>query len=273
VKRLPRQSRSATLKARSGPDVGIDVIGDVAVIRSKGSIAEMRRAAESVLSQMKNVKCVFEQEGGIEGELRLRKLRFLAGERRTLATHRENGCAFRVDVATCYFSPRLSTERLRIVDAVRPGEEVLNMFAGVGPFSIEIAKKKRVRVASCEINPAACALHLENNKLNKVTRLVDVIQSDARLLPERVSSSYDRILMPHPSAANRFVDTAVALLRPSGVIHYYRHVLGRDEAEGSESVNRELSDLLGQGWRWSVRRVREVGPRWLEMAAEIRRAS
>lgn len=268
-----RQSKKMAQREVGDIDLGMDLIGDVAILRMKGSVAEKARTARQVLSQIKKVKSVFEQEGGIEGELRLRKLRYLAGERRTLTTHRENGCTFRVDVERCYFSPRLSTERLRIAEMVEPTEEVLNMFAGVGPFSIEIAKKRGARVTSCELNPLACALHRENNELNKVSGLVDVIQSDARLLPVTLPSSFDRVLMPHPSASDRFIDAAVGLLKPRGVIHYYRHVLGRDQNEAADSVNGELSAHLDAGWRWSVRRVREVGPRWFEMVAEIRRAA
>ncbi|MDG6898770.1 MAG: RsmD family RNA methyltransferase [Nitrososphaerota archaeon] len=237
----------------------------------KGRAPEKRAAAERVLLQMKNVKCVFEQKGGIEGELRLRKLVHLGGEDRTLTTHRENGCAFKVDVARCYFSPRLSTERLRIAEAVGGNERVLNMFAGVGPFSIEIAKERRARVTSCELNPYACRLHMENNRMNKVEGLVEVIQADAKRLPDLLDQGFDRILMPHPSASNRFLDAALRPLAEHGTIHYYRHVLARNETEAAAAVGGELEGLLGRGWKWGVRRVREVGPRWMEMAAEIRR--
>ena len=75
---------------------------------------------------------------------------------------------FMVDVEKCYFSPRLSTERARIADLVEDGEVVLNMFAGVGPYSITIAKRKKAEVYSNELNEAAYRLHLENNRLNKV---------------------------------------------------------------------------------------------------------
>jgi tRNA (guanine37-N1)-methyltransferase len=271
VKRLRRRSEPKQSEGNS-PEFGVDVVGDIAVLRLEGRVAEKRRAAESVLAQMKNVKCVYEQKGGIEGEMRLRRLTYLAGEKRTLTTHRENGCVFRVDVAKCYFSPRLSTERLRIVEATEPDERILNMFAGVGPYSIEIARKKGAMVTSCELNPIACELHRENNRLNKVEELVGVVQSDARLLPEILKGRFDRILMPHPSASDKFIQTAVQLLGRRGVIHYYRHVLARNEAEGESMLGEELRALLGTGWTWRLRRVREVGPRWLEMAAEVRRA-
>lgn len=258
---MPRGSRSQ----------GLDVIGDIAILGPKGGGKGITKdLAVSLLEELPNVKCVFQQVGGIEGEFRLRRLRHLAGENRTLTLHRESGCSFRVDVRRCYFSPRLSTERLRLAKEVGESERVLNMFAGVGPFSIVIAKKSGAGVTSCELNAFACKLHAENVKLNKVEGLVSVMNLDASDLRKRLDGSYDRILMPHPSASDRFLPVALSMVTRGGVIHYYRHVLGRSEAEASENLEAELAKLLPSRTTHEVRRVREVGPRWLEMVADIR---
>ena len=272
---MPRLIRAALEKAGVADpgraSTGVDVVGDIAIVRLEGFGArEKRRVAEALLSDLKNVRVVMEQEGGIEGEYRLRRLSRLAGERRTLTVHRENGCAFRVDVAKCYFSPRLSTERLRVAEEVKPGEQVLNMFAGVGPFSILVAKRAGARVESCELNAVAARLHGENNRLNRVEGLVSVRNADAADLPGLTATKFDRVLMPHPSEADRFLPTAIEMAKKGGRIHYYRHVLGEDEGEGSLRLREELSGLLPPRSRYTVRRIREVGPRWLEMAAEIR---
>src|SRR5437899_12989817 len=96
-----------------GARAGIDVIGDLAIVKfSRASLQVKERAGEKILREMRNVKGVFEQEGGIEGEYRLRKLRHLAGERKTTTLHKEDGCRFLEDIARVYYSPRLPTERL-----------------------------------------------------------------------------------------------------------------------------------------------------------------
>jgi tRNA (guanine37-N1)-methyltransferase len=249
----------------------VDVVGDIAIVRlPELSAAEKRRLARALANEVRNVKCVYEQEGGIEGEFRLRSLRHLAGEKRTVTLHRENGCVFRVDVARCYFSPRLSTERLTITGQVAPRERVLNMFAGVGPFSIPIAKTAGARVTSCEINEFACDLHEENNRLNKVQDRVRVVRGDAAELPRKEKTKFDRVLMPHPSQADKFLPAALVMAKKRAVIHYYRHVLGEDENQASARLIEELSGMVPAGTRIKTRRVREVGPRWLEMAADLR---
>ncbi len=249
----------------------MDTIGDIAIVRlARSTSAQKKKIAEAIMQEVKPVKCVFEQVGGVEGDYRLRTLRHLAGERRTTTVHRENGCSFKVDVAKCYFSPRLSTERLRIVDLADPGESVLNMFAGVGPFTIPLAKRKRARVLSCELNPLACEFHEENDRVNKVERLVKVVNADAMSLPKLTRRRFDRILMPHPSQSDRFLPTALALAKKGAVIHYYRHILGTGEEEGEKNLRKELAGILPSNVKYEVRRVREVGPRWLEMAADVR---
>lgn len=272
---MPRLIRAALEKSgvagAQRVSSGVDVVGDIAIVRlDELSSSEKRKVARALLDELKNVRVVMEQEGGIEGEHRLRKLKHLAGEKRTMTLHRENGCAFKVDVAKCYFSPRLSTERLRVATLVGPRENVLNMFAGVGPFSIAIAKKVGARVTSCEVNAYAVKLHKENDRLNKVDRLVTVVRGDAADLPELVEERFDRVLMPHPSQADRYLPTALQMAKKRATVHYYRHVLGVDEEDAAQGLRRELSRILPPAAAYSVRKVREVGPRWVEMAAEIR---
>ena len=224
------------------------------------------------MEEMKSVKCVYGQEGGIEGDFRLRKLRHIGGEERTTTLHKENGIRLKLDVQTCYFSPRLSTERLRIAEQVGGGERVLNMFAGVGPYSVLIAK--RTRVWSCELNEAAFRFHLENNRLNKVEGRIEMIEGDAMELPKKLEGEgrFDRILMPHPSQSNLFLPAAVSLLARGGVVHYYRHVSGEDVAEAGGTLRKEVSSAAPELSVASIRKVRAIGPRFIELVADLKSA-
>ena len=87
-----------------------------------------------------NVRAVFAKSGWVSGTERIMPLRYVAGENRTQTIHKEHGCSFKVDLSKVFFSPRLSSEHQRIAKLVDEGERVVDMFAGVGPFSILIAK-------------------------------------------------------------------------------------------------------------------------------------
>jgi tRNA (guanine37-N1)-methyltransferase len=273
--RLFRDSLSGVLppgQARA-LETGIDIIGDIAIVKLAGEAkASGPAVGRAIMASMKNVKAVFDQEGGLEGDFRLRRLRHLAGEERTLTMHRENMLRFMVDVEKCYFSPRLSTERARIADLVEDGEVVLNMFAGVGPYSITIAKRKRVEVYSNELNETAYRLHLENNRLNKVEQRMHMLNEDALGLSASMGIKFDRILMPHPSQSDRFLAAARRLLKKNGWMHYYRHVSGADVEEAQRGLEVELRGILGEGVVFGSRRVREIGPHYLELVADIQAA-
>jgi tRNA (guanine37-N1)-methyltransferase len=249
---------------------GIDIVGDIAILKLPNMEEQKKKEiCEIIASEIKNVKTIFEQTSPVEGEYRVRKLRHLYGVDKTLTIHKENGISLKVDVARCYFSPRLSTERMRIASQCKTGEKVLNMFAGVGPFSILIAKKAGCEVVSCELNKYACSLHKENSLINKVDSLVNVINTDSGYLSSMIREDFDRVLIPLPSSSNNYLQIARNFVRKGGIMHYYRHVGGRDEDDAKARLEAELRATLHEA-QLSLRKVREVGPRFFELVADIK---
>jgi tRNA (guanine37-N1)-methyltransferase len=131
---------------------------------------------------------------------------------------------FSVDVEKCYFSPRLFYERSRIAGLVRSGETVANMFAGVGCFSIVIAKRLDVaKVLSIDVSPAAIQFMHENIRINRVYGKVIPILGDSKMIVEQqLKRVADRVLMPLPEKAFSYLLYAVSALKTSGGwVHYY----------------------------------------------------
>jgi len=207
---------------------------------------------------------------------RLRNLEHIAGERKTETLHREYGCVFKVDLAEVYFSPRLSFERMRVGTLVGRGETVVNMFAGVGCFSLIIAKHSLARmVYSIDLNPAAVQLMRENITLNRLRRRVEAICGDAReVVAEQFLNAVDRVLMPLPEKAYEYLDIAVKALQESrGVVHYYDFIhAGRGESpidKGVDKVDKKLGELGVEYVVTASRIVRMVGPRWYQIALDL----
>jgi tRNA (guanine37-N1)-methyltransferase len=166
-----------------------DAIGDIVIMKIPDSLLYKKYAiGNRLLENLNSANSVFLQTSAIEGDYRLRKLELLAGTNRTVTEHHEHGCRFRVDVSKVYFSPRLSTERLRIAEKIQDNEIVTNMFAGVGTFSILIAKQNpRSMVFSIDSNARASLLCLVNAKLNRVQDRVFPFCGDAKY----IESSFD----------------------------------------------------------------------------------
>jgi tRNA (guanine37-N1)-methyltransferase len=127
---------------------------------------------------------------------------------------------FKMDLGRVFFSPRLATERDNVSKQVQPGEVVMDMFAGIGPFSIMIAKSRSPKVVyAIDMNPAAIEFMKENIALNRVQG-IEPILGDARDEVKKLEKA-DRIIMNLPHDASNYVPDALGALRPGGIIHYY----------------------------------------------------
>jgi tRNA (guanine37-N1)-methyltransferase len=176
-----------------------DVVGDIAIIEIDKELLEYKKEiGEAFLKQNASIKTVLKKSGGHEGDLRIQKNEYLAGEKKTQSLHKENGCWLMVDVDKVYYSPRTATERLRVARLVTLGEDILVMFSGCAPFPCVIAKNaKPTKVVGIELNPEGHLLGMENVRLNKFTN-VQLIHGDVRIIMPRLKTTFDRIIMPLP---------------------------------------------------------------------------
>jgi tRNA (guanine37-N1)-methyltransferase len=254
-----------------------DVVGDITILEPDSELATYETSiAEAIMQVHPNVRAVFAKSGEISGAERIRPLRHIAGENRTYTIHKEHGCSFKVDLSKVFFSPRLSTEHQRIVEMVDKGERVVDMFAGVGPFSILIAKRlDDVQVEAIDANPQAVELIQANVRANKVESKVHVHLGDARdIIQDQLSQSASRVIMNHPSASKDFIKDACKALQPSGgIIHYYTFTGENWEADSRSEVERgvEASDYVTERVL-GIRKVREVAPVKWQVAVDLRLA-
>jgi len=254
-----------------------DIIGDIAVIRIPEKIEHNAdKIAEEVMQSNPHIKTVLQQTSPVKGELRLRNLKWLAGENKTETLHKESGCIFKVDLEKCYFSPRLSFERMRITKQVMPNEVIVNMFSGVGCFSILIAKYANpLRVYSIDINADAVRYMVENIRLNRVNYVVEPIEGDAKeIIVNRLQNLADRVLMPLPEKAFEYLDYALLTLKTNGgKIHYYDFIHAKKGIDPIQEVQTKVFEKLRNMnvcFRCTFGRiVRTVGPRWYQVVLDI----
>ncbi len=254
-----------------------DVVGDIAILRVPPALENRKELiAKAVMAKNKSVKTVIHQQSPVSGVFRTRTLEHVAGERTMETLHREYGCVFKVNLAEAYFSPRLSFERMRIGKLVGRGETIVNMFAGVGCFSIIIAKHSQVgKVYSIDLNPAAVHLMRENIALNRLRRRVEGICGDAReVVAKRFLNSVDRVVMPLPEKAYEYLDIAVKALQESrGVVHFYDFIHAeRGESpidKGVNKIDKKMGEMRIEYVVSESRIVRMVGPRWYQVALDI----
>jgi tRNA (guanine37-N1)-methyltransferase len=203
----------------------LDIVGDIAIIEIPSEIEAYKHViGEAILKTHRNVRTVLAKAGVVSGTYRLRDFEFIVGEHRTDTLYKEHGCNYYVDVAKAYFSPRLSHEHKRVASITQKGETVADLFAGVGPFAVLIAKKHPdVKVYGIDINADAIELLEKNARLNRVENRVYPIVGDAhQVVDERLCGVADRVIMNLPETASKFIDTACKAVKSTGgTVHFY----------------------------------------------------
>ncbi len=250
-----------------------DQIGDIIVIRIPDSLLSKKKIIGGmILERVSTAKSVFYQSSDVEGDFRTRSLELLAGEDRTETEYKEYGCRFAVDVEKVFFSPRLSTERERIANLVQDEEIVVNMFGGVGMFSILVAKNKKCTVYNIDINPIASKLCEKNINLNKLVGEVICINGDAaKIINGRLENKGDRTLMLLPERSDEFLESAILATRNNGIIHYYSHIHAdkkQDAPKLSEQHYLELTKVKSEILNSKI--VRAVGPRYYQTVVDVK---
>lgn len=213
-----------------------EIIGDIAVISEL--TVEKDEAVEGILDHHPHVETILLKKGGLNGEYRVGDYEKLYGGE-TETFHKEFGVNLKVDPTKAYFSERFSTERNRIVSQIDDGEKILVMFAGVGPFAVMAGKNASPeKVLAVEKNPEACEYLKENIKLNNLEETVEAFCGDVKEV--EYSDKFDRIVMPLPGSADRFLNLAAELVEGGGVIHYYRFL----EEKNWKAVEREVQEVM-----------------------------
>lgn len=237
-----------------------DIVGDIAIVKLPPRLLPKKHLiGKALLEVQKNVRTVLNQVSPVKGDFRTRELEVIAGEERTETIHRESGCSFKVDLRKVYFSPRLAAERLRVAKQVKPGEVVVNLFAGVGSYSIIIARHSQAAVIySIDINPAAFEYMQTNIRINKVADRVVPILGDAReVVEKRLAGKADRVLMPLPELSHDFFGVALSALKPTGgIVHFYDY--GEEPDIYGPSLDFVRSNAAAQGLEIKLLAARKI---------------
>jgi tRNA (guanine37-N1)-methyltransferase len=236
----------------------MDVIGNIAILEIPQELENTEKEkiiAKEVLRLNRNIKTVL-RKGKHEGVFRVQKLKHLAGEKTKEANYRENNVIMKLDVEQVYFSPRLSTERKRIMQLVKKPEDILVMFSGCAPYLCVLAKNTIAKqVDGVEINPVAHDYALQNIVLNKLKN-AEVFLGDVKDVVLKLNRKYDRIIMPLPKSAADYLDVALAASRKGTFIHFYDF---QKEGEFENSVEKIKKACDSAGNKFKVLNIVKCG--------------
>ena len=252
---------------------GIDIVGNIAVVKfSRGThVKQKKEEAQHMLEIHKSVRTVVEKVGRFKGRLRVQATKHLLGEKTKEVLYRENGCMFRFNVDTCYFSPRLAAERQEVAQSVKNGERVLVMFGGVAPFAIVIAKQGKARsVVSVELSRACMKYALENVKRNKLQGRVEIVQGDVRRVVPKIKEKFNRIVMTRPNLEDSFLDVAFKAVKKGGVIQWYGFYEEEKDEEMKQMITQEAKKAKRKIRILRARRAGDIGVRKFRWRVDLK---
>ena len=240
-----------------------DVLGNIAIVRFPKEFkkSDKKKFAEKLLKENKAIKTVLEKKGRIKGRLRKITTSYLTGEKTKEVLYKENNCLFRFNVDTTYFSPRLSNERKEISGLIKKGQTVLVMFAGVGPFSIVIAKNSRAsKVFSNEINREANKYIKLNMELNKVKDKIELLPGDIKRISKKIKDKFDVIVMPRPQLKETFLKEAFKLSKKGTRIYYYDFCKVEDKEKILDKIKAQAKKFRKKIKILKIKNAGEIAP-------------
>ena len=195
-------------------------LGDVVVLRLSDELRPWETLVAAAFANGLGARTVLEDRSGVAGELREMRATVLWGDD-TVATHVENGIRYRFDAARVMFSSGNVHERMRAAALPARGETVVDMFAGIGYFTLPLAVHAgAARVHALEKNPVSFQYLVENVALNGVEAVVAPWHGDNRDFPHEGIA--DRVMMGYFPGTRAFLPKAFAFLKPGGgTIHYH----------------------------------------------------
>ena len=220
-----------------------EIIGDIAILKVKNLrvINYSNAIFKAIKAVSKNVKTVYAEVPGLEGDFRIRKLIFLGGERKSATIHKEYGISIFIEVDKVYFNVSLSEEHRRIASEVGNNEVIADLFCGVGSFSLHIASKAYSLIYSVDINPYAIECLLRSIELNKnrLRGYIIPINADVKHFLKIVQDfTFDRVIMNLPHKAIHYVRFVWSKVKLGGKLYIY--TLGSNTEEVINKVNTVL---------------------------------
>ncbi len=246
-------------------------VGHIAHLNLRNELLPYKHAiGEAMLAKLKHVKTVVNKLSTIHEVYRTFDMEVVAGEPLFEVELIEAHCRFRFDFRKVYWNSRLQVEHLRIVDACSPNDVVCDMFAGIGPFALPLAKRG-IRVFANDLNPESYKSMIENARLNKVK--IEAFNKDGRQFvrdlcaDSRTAFPFSVVVMNLPKDAVEFLDVFVGCvpdLAPEAVcptIHCYAFCKPEsDDLVGRVKTALQWSDEDGP-LELTVRKVRDISPK------------
>ena len=165
------------------------------------------------------------RKGEVGGPKRKPEIELLTGSSRgSWVIRKENGIRYGYDITNCMWSAGNVNERRRMGEVAKPGETVLDLFAGIGYYTLPILKSSSgINVIACEWNQASIESLRWNLSENGLEHQCTVIEGDCTETVPKLSLQVDRAVLGLLPDSTFAIPTAIGAFGPKGVCCTYTH--------------------------------------------------
>jgi tRNA wybutosine-synthesizing protein 2 len=225
---------------------GFQRIGDIIVLNLDKEFDNHKPAIGNAVLELFKVRSVCNKFGEIKGKFREPQIEVLAGSEDTIVTHIEHGIKYRFDIRKVMFAKGNLSERVRYPKQIKDGEIIIDMFAGLGYFSLAMGKLSNPeKIYSIELNPVSFNFLKENIKINHIN-CIEAINGDNReIIDELINKGVkpDRVLMGYLPPPKEFLPWALKIIKKGGILHYEDILTVGKEKEESEEVIKMINNI------------------------------
>jgi tRNA wybutosine-synthesizing protein 2 len=222
---------------------GYQIIGNILLIKLDKKLLKHRKLIGKTIMEMLpyiHTVCLIKD---IRGNVRKPEIEVIAGCDKTQTMNKEHGCKFLLDVSDIMWSQGNKNEKMRLTKMVKPGETIVDMFAGIGYFSIILAKYcKPKKIYAIDINPKAVEYLRKNVWLNDVEDKIEILQGDCRKFATLLENTADRVIMGYLFGTEKFLPYAFRIAKNNSIIHFHRTVK-------EEEIDKIIDELIKIGTR------------------------
>lgn len=246
-------------------------IGEVMIVKLPDELKKYRKKIGEQYGKILQCKTVLNDVGGISGIYREPNVKIIYGEKKTETVHKENGIRFKLDLQKVMFSSGNMNERIRMATISNKNETVVDLFAGIGYFSLPMAAhSKPKKIISCEINPISYEYLHQNILLNNVASIVEPLLGDNRkVAPNDVA---DRVVMGYIGKTHAFLPTAINCLKNhTGIIHYHDAFLNEFIPKKPMELVEEVAEQYNRGAKLlTYKQIKSYAPRVSHVVLDVK---